>query len=153
MRIGVDTNILWSVTGAAPGAYSEKDDLKIKNLFSRLISAGNVLCVTFQNLAEYYAVATRPRSVGGAGLSPIEAVEQVQMLRRQFEVLPDKPETIITFLSICAEARVVGKQTHDARLAAAFLESIINTIVTVNAKHFLRFRGLNVITPQDSEGS
>src|ERR1041385_2410537 len=79
---------------------------------------GEELCITPQNIIEFWAVATRPIANNGLGLSADEAAREVRKLRRIFALRPDAPAVFAEWEGLVAQHQVMGKQAHDARLVA-----------------------------------
>lgn len=105
------------------------------------------LTVVFQNLVEFWAVITRPVAENGLGFTIEEAEAEVRAIKRLFILLPELPlqdewERLVTAY------RVSGKNTHDARLAAAMAVHGVNGILTFNTQDFARYVGISVLDPR-----
>lgn len=110
-----------------------------------LASLGELLVIFPQNMVEFWAVATRPRSANGLGLSPADAEAERLRLETLFELLPDPPGLYARWVSLVNQFSVSGKPTHDARIAAAMLEHGITHVLTFNGADFQRFSALGII--------
>lgn len=144
MRYLIDTNVLlrWSVAddphyAACVGAV---DALTVR---------GIDVCVCAQVLIEYWAVSTRPRDVNGLEFSPSDVDERLTEVDRIFTLLPEPPDIALRWRKIAAEHSVVGKQAHDARIAALMTAHGVTHILTLNVSDFARYQGITPVTPQE----
>ena len=109
----LDTNVLLRL--ALPGGpYDEV----VVSAVGRLVAEGTTLYYTLQNAAEFWNVSTRPRDRNGLGLTPQETDRRLQLIERQFLLLPDNEATYARWRRMVIESGVSGVQVHDARLAA-----------------------------------
>jgi predicted nucleic acid-binding protein len=129
-RYLVDTNVLLRV--AEPHSVQH---LAAVEAVAKLISQKHELCLAPQGLAEFWVAATRPADVNGLGWS-FEAVEL----------------EVARLLELVVQHRVVGKQGHDARLAAIMNINGLAHILTFNANNF-RAYDLTVVSPDEVVGS
>jgi predicted nucleic acid-binding protein len=122
----------------------------VRSAVRELITRGENLLITTQNIAEFCNVATRPVANNGFGLQPGVAVELLQkeiepicLLILQRDPLPAEYKRLLS------QYNIVGKQTHDARLVAMMLVWQVNAILTLNERNFQRFlpEGITVISP------
>jgi predicted nucleic acid-binding protein len=63
-----------------------------KNALSLLRRGNEAVCVAPQNLVESWAVATRPRSNNGLGLTTTQAAIELAAIQDFFRVLPHTPD-------------------------------------------------------------
>ena len=113
-----------------------------------LLAQGHELVTASQNVAEFWNVCTRPATArGGFGLSLVETELRLQRLEREFAILPDVSSTYATWRGLVVAHAVLGKQVHDARLAALMLSHGVTQIVTLNGRDFARYPALTVIDP------
>jgi len=113
-----------------------------------LSDQGHELVTAAQNLAEFWNVCTRPDTArGGFGLSLAETELRLQRLEIQFTLLPDLATTYAIWRNLIVAHAVLGKQVHDARLAALMLSHGVTHLVTLNGRDFTRYPGLTVIDP------
>lgn len=109
---------------------------------------GDTLVTAAQNIAEFWNVCTRPSTArGGFGLSLLVAEQRLQRVERGFTLLPDLPTTYPIWRGLIVAHGVLGKQVHDARLAALMLSHGVTHLVTLNARDFARYPGLTAIDP------
>ena|ERR1051325_798231 len=106
-------------------------------------------CFVAQNLIEFWAVATRPVDANGLGMSTEWAAAQLAKIKRFFVILPETSEILPRWEKLVIQYRVLGKKTHDARLAAAMEVHGVSQILTFNTGDFSRYPGIRVIDPQD----
>lgn len=109
---------------------------------------GEELCVIPQNIIEFWAVATRPLTSNGLGLTADEAAKETRKLKRIFSLRPDSPAIFAEWEALVIRHQVAGKQAHDARLAAAMKAHGISHILTFNTDDFKRFTGITPVSPQ-----
>ncbi len=109
---------------------------------------GDTLVTAAQNIAEFWNVCTRPATArGGFGLSLSDTERRLVEIEGAFTLLPDLPTTYAIWRNLIVAHAVLGKQVHDARLAAIMLGHGVAHIVTLNGRDFTRYPGLTVIDP------
>jgi predicted nucleic acid-binding protein len=141
MQILVDTNVL--LRAAQRRALGQVAAGSIKALHRQ----NHSLCLTPQNIVEFWNVCTRPLDVNGLGLSTAGAERHVLRLRRMFTILPDSLRTFEKWFELVVQHGVVGSKVHDARLVAAMKVHGIDSILTFNVRDFTRYDGITVIDP------
>jgi predicted nucleic acid-binding protein len=109
---------------------------------------GNFLCIIPQNIIEFWAVATRPLDKNGLGLSINQAEEESEKLKKIFILELDTPQIFTEWESLVIKYQVMGKQVHDARLAAAMIAHNITHLLTFNVEDFKRFSDIVVVDPR-----
>ena len=140
----LDTNVLLRL--ALPGGpYDEV----VVSAVGRLVAEGTTLYYTLQNAAEFWNVSTRPRDRNGLGLTPQETDRRLQLIERQFLLLPENEATYARWRRMVIESGVSGVQVHDARLAALMSVSNVTYLLTLNPRDFERFSGLTPVHPKD----
>ncbi|HKV48296.1 MAG TPA: hypothetical protein VJN69_09410 [Candidatus Acidoferrales bacterium] len=72
---------------------------------------------------------------------------EIGALKRFFVLLPELPLRE-EWERLVATYRVSGKNTHDARLAAAMAVHGVNSILTFNTDDFARYPGISVLDPR-----
>ena len=110
---------------------------------------GEDVCITPQNLIEFWNVATRPADRNGFGFTPADADQELTRLESLFLLLPDSPAIYGAWRRLVASVGVSGVQVHDARLAAVMQVYGLTHILTFNTTDFLRYPGITVVHPQD----
>ena len=117
------------------------------NGVSRARLAGETLYFTPQNVAEFWAVATRPvGAANGLGLSVAAAAAEIGTIDRLFQLAADDPAIYPIWRGLIVTHRVLGAQVYDARLVAAMLVHGIDRILTFNVADFARY-GIGVLRP------
>jgi predicted nucleic acid-binding protein len=139
----VDTNILIRLLvpldPLAPSAQAAVRFLKERQ---------DRLFVATQNLIEFWAVATRPLSANGLGLSPVAAEQELARLDSLFSVLHETSDVYPLWRELASRVGVSGRQAHDTRLAAVMLANNMIHILTFNVDDFARYPGLVVLDPR-----
>lgn len=111
-----------------------------------LDSKNEDLVVLPQNIVEFWAVATRPLSVNGLGLTVNQTILEVNRLSLLFELLPEVP-IHDEWLRLVTKYQVLGKNVHDARLVAAMIVNGIDSILTFNVPDFARHSEIKALDP------
>lgn len=109
---------------------------------------GEELCITPQNIIEFWAVATRPLDKNGLGLTVDEATREIRKLRRIFKLRPDSLAIFAEWEQLVARYQVMGKQAHDTRLVAVMKAHGLSHILTFNTDDFKRFADITPVAPQ-----
>jgi predicted nucleic acid-binding protein len=105
----VDTNVLLRLVQQNHPMHA--DALRALVL---LRNQGAELCLSSQNLIEFWAVATRPLAHNGLGLTGHEASQEMQRLKKLFKLRADVPAIFLEWEKLVAQHQMLGKQTHDA---------------------------------------
>ncbi len=142
----IDTSILVRLASAP----DPLNPVASKAIFA-LRHRGEPLFIAAQCIIEFRAVATRPVSANGLGGSSAEAKAKVDDFLATFPLLDDTSAIFPAWLALVDALGVIGKQVHDARLAACCHVHGIDAILTFNVPHFARFStfgpGLRVLDP------
>lgn len=144
MTFLVDSNIL--VFSADPKSPMFQE---VSRATSLLLSRGERLFVISQNLIELWAVATRPVTSRGLGLSVHQALAELVRIKSIFQLLSDSPAIYPEWEKLVARHAVLGKNVHDVRLVAAMNVFGLDTLLTSNKPDFKRFAGITAIEPKD----
>ncbi|MFM7363849.1 MAG: type II toxin-antitoxin system VapC family toxin [Cuspidothrix sp.] len=143
MKYLVDTNILLRLVQKNSPMH-----LDTQRAILKLKKQGEFLCIIPQNIIEFWAVATRPLDKNGLGLSITQAEEESAKLKKIFILELDTPQIFTEWESLVIKYQVMGKQVHDARLAAAMLAHNITHLLTFNVDDFQRFSDIVVVDPR-----
>jgi predicted nucleic acid-binding protein len=109
---------------------------------------GDRLVSATQNVAEFWNVCTRPKTArGGLGLSVAVTERRLQDLERGFIILTEPGGAYTEWRRLVTSLQVLGKQVHDARLAALMNCHGITHILTLNVADFTRYPGITVLDP------
>jgi predicted nucleic acid-binding protein len=137
----VDTNVL--LRRLEPGHPHHHDAIAG---VERVIGIGEPVYVAAQNVAEFWATATRPPDRNGLGLDVAAAVAAVGRIEQTFAVLPDDPQIYDYWKRLVTLHQIIGNRIFDARLVAVMLVHGIGRILTFNAADFARY-GAAVLHP------
>ncbi len=147
MKYLVDTNILLRLVQKNTPMH-----LDTQRAILTLKKQGDFLCIIPQNIIEFWAVATRPLDKNGLGLSITESEEESEKLKKIFIKIfileLDTPQIFTEWESLVIKYQVMGKQVHDARLAAAMVAHNITHLLTFNVEDFKRFSDIVVVDPR-----
>lgn len=119
----------------------------------QLVQQGHAVYVGAQNLTEFWSVATRPPTANGLGMTPEQAVKEIDQIESLFPVLDDVPAIYRHWRRLVETCGVSGRQAFDARIAALMASHNITHILTFNTDDFHRYPGLVVVSPQEVVGS
>jgi predicted nucleic acid-binding protein len=143
VRILVDTNVrLRAIQIDNPFHVDGKRALKSVRRQKRQ------LCLTPQNVREFWNVCTRPTDYNGLGMSSSGAERHTRFLERYFDVLADAALTYSTWRQLVAAHGVLGVKVHDAWLVAAMRVHGISQILTFNVSDFARYDGIQPVDPR-----
>jgi predicted nucleic acid-binding protein len=146
VKVLVDTSV---VVRVAAGAGDPRNEASVEAL-ARLRAKGATLVVVPQVLYELWAVATRPVSNNGLGLTTAEAVFCCDYLAAPHLLrLVEPPSAVAKWRELVALHEVQGNVTHDAHLAATAIELGVAKLLTYNTADFARFTELDAVTPLD----
>jgi predicted nucleic acid-binding protein len=140
----LDSNILLRISKSDDPHHSV-----ITDALKALVAQGVRLCYTSQTLAEFWNASTRPLDKNGFGLSVAETNQLARVMERDFEFLPDNRETHERWRALLVKHSVRGVQVYDAKLAATMYTYGIARLLTINARDFKRFDGLQILRPED----
>ena len=140
----LDTNLLLRLSDKISA-----DRTLAENAIAKLLANGDQLCMTAQNLIEFWAVVTRPRNVNGFDWTTQQAEAEINSLLNKFPLLPDSPEVLKHWLSLVSQYDIKGRRTHDARLAAVMLAHGVTHLLTFNTDDFKSFMNLSLVHPND----
>lgn len=138
-----DTNTLSALTKRQNPQYFD-----VRRALTVLRKQGAKLCIVPQNLIEFWAIATRPTTANGLGLSVIKTSLEIRKFKRYFTVYNDTPDIFAEWENLVLKHNVSGKNVHDTRLVAAMLTHNITHFLTFNVKDFERFSEITVVNPQ-----
>lgn len=144
----VDTSVLVRLANRADARYVVAAAAVLE-----LHRRGESLLVTPQVLIEFRSAATRPAAANGLGLPAAEAESQAAEFEATFAMAPDTPDIYQAWKTLVTAAGVIGKQVHDARLAAVCQVHGFSHLLTFNVSHFARLsrpgRGPQIVDPAD----
>lgn len=132
----IDTSILARLANASDAKHAIAADAVLE-----LHRQGESLHLTSQVLIEFRNVATRPTAVNGLGLSTADTESQAATFETRFPLLEESADIYPAWKSLVEAVGVIGKQVHDARLAAVCHVHGVTHLLTFNVGHFARFSG------------
>ena len=146
MSFLLDTSVLGRLANR-----SDADHILTQTAIADLHRRGEVLHITPQNLVEFRNFATRPVSANGLGLAPNVAAALAASFEAAFPLLEETPAVYPAWRAVADAIGVIGKQVHDARLAAVCHVHGVTHLLTFNVAHFARLAsappGIIVIHP------
>ena len=129
----IDTNVLVQSRNArAPG------HLNARAILERVAGETDPLRISRQVLREYLAVVTRPQA-WAAPLAMADALDDVNRMSHDFELLEDGPSVTEALITLCREVPVGGRQIHDANIVATMLAHGERRLLTFNTADFRRY--------------
>jgi len=114
-----------------------------------LLRSDQRVCITPQNVAEFWNVCTRPADRNGLGLSLAEVDREVSRLEGILVLLPDVPAIYGEWRRLVVSHSISGAQVYDARLVAAMNVYGVSRILTFNVQDFARYPGIAAVHPGD----
>lgn len=144
MKIGLDTNIV-----LRNALSSDLRHVLVNSAERGLVETKWQPVLVPQILVEFWSVATRPASVNGIGWTAQQAHTAIDAAIDAYTLLSYPESAVLTWLAMCDECAVLGRQAHDAHLAATLLEAGVSHLLTLNPADFKRFPGLTVVTPDE----
>lgn len=142
----VDTNVLLRFVKP-----DDRDYPLVRSAVSQLWIAGDDLCYTSQNLAEFWNTCTRPADRNGYGLSISETDRRARLVEDRFTFLEDSKAVHQEWRNLLVAHSVSGVQVHDARLVAAMHVHQVTHLLTFNVRDFVRYAGITPVHPQTIE--
>ncbi len=139
----VDANILvYAVNSVAPQHAASRALLEAA--FDPAVS----LYVTSQILCEFYSLITNPKRTARAW-SSADAVQTISELLESpgLKILPTPAQAVPRLMELLKRHPATGGDVFDLQIIATMLANGIQRIYTCNAKDFLKFPELEVVTP------
>ena len=133
----VDTNVLLAATDESRSAHQWAVDVLNRD--------PRRLAVTPQIVREYLVVATTPIASNGLGLTGADAEANVHEFLEGKVLLPEDAACVEVVRRWVGQGGVVGTQVHDANVVAVAQAHGASAVITDNARHFERYRGLIAI--------
>ncbi len=145
MRVLIDTNVMVAYFHQGHVLHSNAR-IALHTLYRRR----HLLCLTLQNLTEFWNVSTRPVEKNGMEWGVRATQVHLRRLERFCTILPDSYEVIEHWRRLVVIHAVVGKKVHDARLVAVMRAYDIKRIVTFNGSDFNRYPHIDAVHPKDA---
>lgn len=142
MNYLADTNVVLRRVVRSDPAHQE-----VKAALDTLTLRGDSVFITAQILIELQALATRPVTANGLGLSTADASALAADLELQFPLATESPAIYTHWRLLVDATDTRGRQVYDARLAAVMVANGITHLLTLNPTHFRRFPQIVVVEP------
>jgi predicted nucleic acid-binding protein len=139
----LDTNVL-----VYAADESSKFHDRSRNLLEQGLAGAITLCITPQNLSEFYAIVTDPKRVDNPRTQP-EALAEIKKYlssRKILKIYPG-PELTGKMIELLERYTVKRQEVFDLQLAATMLANGVSCIYTFNGKHFSKFSEIKVLEP------
>ncbi len=104
----------------------------------RASTEASSLRISRQIIREYLAVVTRPQA-WAAPLAMADALDDVNRMSHDFELLEDGPSVTEALIALCREVAVGSRQIHDANIVATMLAHGERRLLTFNTADFRRY--------------
>lgn len=140
----LDTNLLLRLSDRVSA-----DRILAEEGITKLRRNGDELCITVQNLIEFWAVVTRPCNVNGFDWTTQQAETEINILLNKFPLLSDSPDVLTHWLALVSQHDIKGRRTHDARLVAVMLAPGVTHLLTFNTGDFASFTHISLVHPHD----
>lgn len=137
----IDTNILIYASDES-SVFQEK----ARRFLEKKLPFKN-LCLTIQNLTEFYAIVTNPKRVKNS-LNQNQAIRAIKSYLNSglFQIIIPKPATVFRITALLDKYLIKNREIHDLHLAAVMMDNEVKTIYTADTKIFNRL-GLRAINP------
>jgi len=127
MSVLVDTNVLLRRTQPDHPSHA----VAVESV-ARLLATGEPVYFTFQNIAEFWNVATRPAANNGLGFSVALTLSEVGKIEQALTLLPESPAAYSEWKRLVVAHGVIGSKVHDTKLVAAMNVHGVRKILTFN---------------------
>ena len=121
----------------------------VRKALNVLEARGDRICVSPQNIIEFWNVATRPANKNGLGLTPPVAGRVVARIEESFHLLTETTDVYHEWRRLVVFFSVSGVKVYDTRLAALSIVLRVGAILTFNVTDFRRFSGFQLLHPND----
>lgn len=136
----LDTNVLVAATDESRPFHAAA-----QALIARGRSVGLQGATSGQVIREYLVVATRPMSANGLGLSPADALGNIEKMTRHLQFC-DEPESVsIRLRRLVSAGDIAGKAIHDANIVATIAEQGIRLLATENPEDFAGYPEIGMV--------
>jgi predicted nucleic acid-binding protein len=135
MSVLVDTNVLVRRTQPDHSSHA----VAVESV-ARLLTSGEAVCFTLQNISEFWNVATRPVANNGMGFTVALTLGEVEKIERILTLLPESPATYEEWKRLVIAHNVLGSKVHDTKLVAVMNVHGLRKILTFNTDDFNRYQ-------------
>ncbi|MCH8317087.1 MAG: PIN domain-containing protein [Bacteroidetes bacterium] len=130
----LDTNIILRSKQTSSKHYKEVTEKLIE-----LFTEGYEFVICPQVIYEFYVVATRPDDKNGLGLTPENAIKEINNITKTYTLLDDNNQIFANWKELVNTFKVSGKTAHDTRIVAFMQSHQIENFYTLNKSDFKRF--------------
>lgn len=138
----IDTGVLLRFT--LYGMKDPRDERRCKDQINRYFEEGAELWISNQVIREFCVRATHSRTYEKP-LSGKQVILKVESFAARFRIAEETPAVRQKLLELIESYSMEGAPIHDANYVATMLEYGIDTICTLNIRHFRRFQRRNII--------
>lgn len=119
------------------------------NLIQQGMKGEIALCLSPQNLAEFYAVITDQKRVTNP-LSPMDARAEVEKYFKSQNIrkIYQTKDLLPKLLELMDKYQITRQQIFDLQLVAMMLINDVTQIYTFNRKHFEPYQEIQVLCPE-----
>ena len=140
----IDTSVLVRFLNEDDSLHKE-----ISLAVDRVFGDGGAICFTPQVARETWSVLTRPRDVGGFGLTPSETSRLIDTAHKAFDYVADTSAIYDRWRMLVVSHQVSGKQAHDAYHVAAMLTHGFSRVLTLDQRDFKRYSEITALKPSE----
>jgi len=136
-RYFIDTNVLLTASDRDRPNHAEAVQFLESSLSGerRLFANGQVF-------REYLVVATRPLENNGFGLTPSDALTNLEAFGKCIQLLDESQTVAQQLQQLVKQHSLKGKRIHDANLVATMRENGLTQLKTYNYGDFSSFEGV-----------
>lgn len=127
----LDTNVLVAATDESRPFHAAA-----RMLIARGRSVGLPGATSGQVIREYLVVATRSLGANGLGLSPADALGNIEKMTRHLQFCEESESVSIRLRRLVGAGQITGKAVHDANVVATIAEHGIGLLATENPDDF-----------------
>jgi len=138
----IDTGVLLRFT--LSGMKDPRDERRCKDQLNRYFEEETELWISNQVIREFCVRATHSRTYE-TPLSGKQVVLKVESFAARFRIAEETPAVRQKLLELIESFGMEGAPIHDANYVATMLEYGIDTICTLNIRHFRRFQRRSII--------
>ena len=138
----IDTGVLLRFT--LSGMKDPRDEIRCKDQLNRYFEEGAELWISNQVIREFCVRATHS-STYEKPLSGKQVVRTVESFAARFRIAEETPAVRQKLFELIESYGMEGSPIHDANFVATMLEYGIDTICTLNIRHFRRFQRRYII--------
>jgi predicted nucleic acid-binding protein len=142
----VDTNVFLTATDRSRARH-----LIARNLLTEAGKGEFHLALSGQVVREYLVVATRSTEANGLGLSPGDALRNVEVFTSPPFAFCEESQAVSQHLrELISRYGLTGRRLHDANIVATMAVHGISRLVTQNAKDFAQIEEVEIYRLDDT---